>query len=154
MEEKIIIKDAAAADDDVLDKYNEIWDKIKETLSIKFHSMPVYDEQYIKAKVRVFNGVIKTNFLCDEVPKENKHYTCIACITIDSVMRMEKKNYPQVYLEECKYKIKKTAMTKAELESESESGSESELESDTELELKSELESDTEKLFLLIVILF
>ena len=38
-------------DDDVLDKYNEIWDKIKETLSIKFHSMPVYDKQYIKAKV-------------------------------------------------------------------------------------------------------
>ena len=128
-------------DDDVLDKYNEIWDKIKETLSIKFHSMPVYDEKYIKAKVREFNGVIKTNFLGDEVPKENKHYTCIACITIDSVMRMEKKNYPQVYLEECKYRMKKTKMTKfieAELESESE------LESDIELELKSELESDTE----------
>ena len=50
-------------DDDVLDKYNEIWDKIKETFSIKFHSMPIYDEQYIKAKVREFNGVIKTNFL-------------------------------------------------------------------------------------------
>ena len=49
-------------DDDVLDKCNEIWDKIKETLSIKFHSIPVYDEQYIKAKVREFNGVIKTNF--------------------------------------------------------------------------------------------
>ena len=80
-------------DDDVLDKYNEIWDKIKETLSIKFHSMPVYDEKYIKAKVREFNGVIKTNFLGDEVPKENKHYTCIACITTDSVMRMENKNY-------------------------------------------------------------
>ena len=39
-------------DDDVLDKYNEIWDKIKEKLNIKFHSMPVYDEIYIKAKVR------------------------------------------------------------------------------------------------------
>ena len=39
-------------DDDVLDKYKEIWDKIKETLSIKFHSMPVFDEKYIKAKVR------------------------------------------------------------------------------------------------------
>ena len=130
-------------DDDVLDKYNEIWDKIKETLSIKFHSMPVYDEKYIKAKVREFNGVIKTNFLSDEVPKENEHYTCIACITIDSVMRMEKKNYPQVYLEECKYKIKKTKMTnfiKAELESDSESESEC----DIELELKSELKSDTE----------
>ena len=54
-------------DDDVVDKYNEIWDKIKETLSIKFHSMPVYDEKYIKAKVREFSGVIKTNFLGDEV---------------------------------------------------------------------------------------
>ena len=35
---------------DVLDKYNEIWDKIKEKLNIKFHSMPVYNEKYIKAK--------------------------------------------------------------------------------------------------------
>ena len=94
-------------DDYVLDKYNEIWDKIKETLNIKFHSMPAYDEKYIKAKVREFSGVIKTNFLRDEVPKENEHYTSIACITIDSVMKIERKNYPKVYLEECKYKIKK-----------------------------------------------
>ena len=78
-------------DDDVLDKNNEIWDKIKERLSIKFHSTPVYDEKYIKAKVREFNGVINTNFLGDEIPKEGMHYTCITCITIDSVMRMEKK---------------------------------------------------------------
>ena len=45
--------------------------------------------------------------LGDKLPKENVHQTCIACTTIDSVMKMEKKNYPQVYLEECKYKIKK-----------------------------------------------
>ena len=73
------------------------------------------------------------------------HYTCIACITTDSVMRMEKKNFPQVYLEECKYKIKKTRMTKfinTELKSESESGSE--LESKSELEPQSEFRSDTE----------
>ena len=125
--------------DDMLDKYNEIWDKIKETLNVKFHSMSVYDEKYIKAKVREFNGVIKTNFLGDEIPKESMHYTCIACITIDSVMRMEKKNYPQVYLEECKYRMKKTKMTKF-IEAELESESESELESDIELELKSDTE--------------
>ena len=130
-------------DDDVLDKYNEIWDKIKETLSIKFHSRPVYDEKYIKAKVREFSGVIKTNFLGDKIPKESMHYTCIACITIDSVMRMEKNNYPQVYLEECKYRMKKTKMTKF-IEAELESGSGLELESDFELELRSELKSDTE----------
>ena len=61
------------------------------------------------------------------------HYTCIAYITIDSVMRMEKKNYPQVYLEEFKYKMKKTKMSKfIDIELESESQSESELESDAE----------------------
>ena len=53
--------------------------------------MPVYDEKYIKAKVREFNGVIKTNLLGDEIPNKGMHYTCIACITIDSIMRMEKK---------------------------------------------------------------
>ena len=63
--------------------------------------MPIYDEKYIKAKVREFNGVIKTNFMkC--LKKTN-----ITCITIDYVMRMEKKNYPQLYLEECKYRKKK-----------------------------------------------
>ena len=40
--------------------------------------------------------------------KEKEHYTCIACVTNDSIMRMEKKNYPQVYLEQCKYRMKKT----------------------------------------------
>ena len=65
----------------------------------------------------------------------------IACITIDSVMRMEKKNYGQVYLEECKHRTKMRKITKFiedELESESES------ESDNELEVRSELESDSE----------
>ena len=94
-------------DDDVLDKYSKLWDKIKETLSIKIHSMPVYDEKYIKAKRRGFNDVIKKNFLDDKIPKKNLHCTCFACITIDSVMRMEKKSYPQVYLEECKYRMKR-----------------------------------------------
>ena len=86
-------------DDNVLDKYNKIWDKIKEKLNITFHSMPVYDKTYIKVKVGEFDGLVKTIFLGDGVPKENLHYTCIACVTIDSVIRMEKK-YPHVYLEE------------------------------------------------------
>ena len=87
----------------MLDKYNEIWGKIKNTLNMQFHSMPVFNEKYIKAKVREFNGVIKTNFLGDEIPKQSMHYACIAYIAIDCVMRLEIKNYPQVYLEELKY---------------------------------------------------
>ena len=67
------------------------------------------------------------------------HYTWIACITINSVMRIEKKNYPQLYLEECKYKIKKTKMTKfknTDLESDLDSASELELESKSESDAK------------------
>ena len=132
-------------DDNVLDKYNEIWDVIKKKLKIKFHSMPVYDEKYLKTKVREYDGVIKTNFLGNDVPKENMHYTCIACITIDSVMRMEKKNYPQVYLEECKYKIKKIQMSRfinTELDSDSESGSE--WDAKLMAKLKSDNDNDSE----------
>ena len=127
----------------VLNIYNQIWDKIKEKLNIKFHSMLVYDQTYIKAKVREFDGVIKTNFLGDEIPKENMHYTCIACITIDSVMRMNKKNHPQVYLEECKYKMKKIQMSRF-INAELESDSESESKSDTELESKLKSDSNSE----------
>ena len=69
------------------------------------------------------------------MPKENMHYTCIACITIDSVMRMDKKYFPQVYLEECKYKIKKIQMSRfinTELKSDSDSDSDSVAESEND----------------------
>ena len=78
-------------DDEVWDKYHEIWNAIKNKLGIKFHSEPVYEYRYLKAKVREFEGVIKTNFLDNDIPKENMHYTCIACITIGSVLRIDKK---------------------------------------------------------------
>ena len=131
-------------DDKVREKYKEIQKVIKSKLGIKFHSEPIYEQKYINAKVREFDGVIKTNFLGNGVPKENMHYTCIACLTIDSVMKMNKKNYPQVYLEECKYKIKKIQMSRfinAELESNSDSDSESDSE---ELTTKLESNSDSE----------
>ena len=56
---------------------------------------------------------------------------CIACITIDSVMNFDKKNHPQVYLEQCKYRPKKIQMSRfinTELKSDSES-------SDSDLDL-------------------
>ena len=69
------------------------------------------------------------------MPKENMYYTCIACITIDSVMNIDKKNYPQVYLEECKYRIKKTQIKFIKIELKSDS--DSDLDLDSELEWKS-----------------
>ena len=77
-------------DNEVWEKYDKIWDEIKNKLGIKFHSEPVYEYKYLKTKEREFDGVIKTNLLGNDVPKQNIHYTCIACITIDSVMRIDK----------------------------------------------------------------
>ena len=78
-------------DDEVWEKYEKIWDVIKHKLSIKFHSKPIYIQKYLKAKVREFDGVIHTNILGNDTPKENMHYACIAFITIDSVKRIDKK---------------------------------------------------------------
>ena len=91
--------------------------------------------------------MIKTNFLGNDVPKKNMHYTCIVCITIDSVMKMDKKNHPQVYLEECKYKIKKIQISRfinIELKSDSDSELDSEEESKFDAELMAQLESGSD----------
>ena len=76
--------------DEVWEKYKEVWHVLKNKLGIKFHNEPIYGKKYLKAKIREFDGGIKTNFLGNGLPKENMYYTCIACITIDSVARMNK----------------------------------------------------------------
>ena len=55
--------------DSVLVKYNEIWNKPKNILNIKFHSTPVFDEKY-KNEAKEFNGVFNTNFGSDKVLKK------------------------------------------------------------------------------------
>ena len=89
------------------EKHNQIWNKIKELVGVKFYSEPIYDGKYIKTKVKTFSEVINKMFSGDEIPKERVEYVSIACISVDSVLRVDKKNYPQVYLEQCKYKMKK-----------------------------------------------
>ena len=122
-------------DEEVGGKFEQTWNVIKNKLEIKFHSEPVYEYKYLKTKVREYDGVIKTNFLGNGIPKENMHYTCIACITIDSVMKMNKKYFLQVYLEECKYKIKKIQMSRfinAELDSDSDSDDDNDSDNDSD----------------------
>ena len=77
--------------------------------------------------------------------KKKKQYSCIACIAIDSVMR---ENHPQVYLGECKYRIKKIQMSRF-INTESEPDSEAESKSDTELMTKLKSYSDSEEVILL-----
>ena len=105
---------------------------IENKLNIKFYGQPIFENKYLKAKLRELNGNIKTKFLGNNVPKEHTYYTCIACITLDSVLKMNKKNYPQIYLEECKYKVKQVRTPRfinTELESDLESDVEADLDS-------------------------
>ena len=98
-------------DDEVYIKYNSIWNKIKELLGgIKLSSEPIYDDQHIKTKVKTFSDIIKILFDGNEIPKERIEYVCIPCISVDSVLKVDKKWCPQVYLEQCKYKTKKREM--------------------------------------------
>ena len=73
-------------------KYTEIGNEIKNLLNVKFHSQPIYDDKYIKPKVKTFNSMISTRFSGNEVPKERNHYICIVTICIDSVLRADEKN--------------------------------------------------------------
>ena len=94
-------------DESVHLKYTETWNKIKKLLGIRFHSHPFYDDKYIKTKVKTFSSMINTLFSCYKIPKERNHYICITAVCIDSVLTVGKKNYPQVYLKQCKYKMKR-----------------------------------------------
>ena len=90
--------------------------------------------------------MIKTIFWSSDKPKENMHYTCITCITIDSVLIIDKKNHPQVSLEECKYWLKGIRIPKL-INTAFKSDPESDLDSDLEkieAKINNELESDSD----------
>ena len=84
-------------DDEVYFKYNSIWNRVKELLGgIKLSSDVIYDDQYIKTKVKTFSEVIKTLSDGGKIPEEKVEYTCLARNSIDSVLKIDKRWYPQV----------------------------------------------------------
>ena len=93
-------------DKEVYGKYDEIWDVVKSLLKLKFAASPIRDDKYILAKSKIFKKKNLTTFNNNIVPIEKNHYICIPAIDIDSVLKIDKKAYPQAYFEECKYKLK------------------------------------------------
>ena len=94
-------------DKEVYKKYNEIWEAVRKLLKLKFFVNPVRDNRYIITKLKIFNKINRTTFTDNVIPIEKNHYICIPAIDIDSVLKTEKRAYPQAYLEQCKYKLKK-----------------------------------------------
>ena len=92
-------------DSKLFKKYCKIWKTIRSLLGIEFDSEPVYDDidSYIKTKVKMYDNRVNTNFHGKEVPKVDASYKCLSLIMLDSVVKVGKKYYPQVFLEECKY---------------------------------------------------
>ena len=122
----------------LLKKYTKIWETIEGLMKINFESKPVYGEdvKYIKTKIKTYAGSIITNFHNKKMPKEKAPCKCLSIIMIDSVIRVNKKYYPQTLLEECKYiqeKIKIENYIDEDIEnSESDSDFNNETESDND----------------------
>ena len=88
-----------------LRNYNKIWEKIEKLMRIDFESKPVYgdDDKYIKTKIKICADNMITNFHNKKMPKEKAPCKCLSIIMVDSVIKVNKKYYPQTSLEECKY---------------------------------------------------
>ena len=126
-------------DNKLLKKYNKIWEKISNLINIEFDSEPVYsdNDKYIKTKIKMYEDRVNTNFQGKKIPKVNASYTCLSVIMLDSVIRVNKKYYPQTLLEECKYIIRKNKMENLidddlDLSSSDESDNQSDNEADNE----------------------
>ena len=100
------------SDNKILKKYKEIWEKVANLLTIKFDSEHISGDvdKYIKTKIKTYGDRVNTNFHGQKMPKENATYKCISLIILDSVIRVNKKYYPQTLLEECKCAIKNNKM--------------------------------------------
>ena len=127
-------------DKQLLINHNRIWEKIEKLMKIVFESQPVYgdDDKYIKTKIKIYAKNIIRSFHNKKKRKEKIQCKCISIITIDSVIKANKKYYLQTLLEECKYiqeKVKTENYIDEDLEnSKSDSNSQDETESDIDNE--------------------
>ena len=99
-------------DEKLLKKYTKIFERVSNFMKIEFDSEPVYgdSDKYIKTEIKSYGDKINTNFQGKKIPKENASYKCLSLTLLDSVIRANKRYYSQIFLEECKYEIKKSKM--------------------------------------------
>ena len=119
----------------LLKHYNKVWERIEKLIKINFESKPVYvhDDKYIKTKIKIYADSIVTNFHNKKIPKEKSPCKCPSLVILDSIIKANKKYYPQTFPEESKYvqeKIKNENYIDDDLKSDSDSNEE--IESDNE----------------------
>ena len=88
-------------DDQLLQRYNTIWDKASADTKNEFDSEPVYDKNYLKAKVKSHDDKV-TDFCDKKIPNLDSNHTCLAIISFNSALNKDGNYYLQVFLIECK----------------------------------------------------
>ena len=93
-------------DDDFLEKYDTIWDKVSADIKQEFDSEPLYNKEILKTKINSHGDEV-TDFYDKKIPKVGSNHTCLAVVSLDSALKKDEKYYLQVFLKECKYVEKK-----------------------------------------------
>ena len=94
-------------DEEVVIKTNKIWKKITKNMVLNQTVRQFMTLNCTKTKLKTYDDKVNTVFTDNEIPKEKIHYSCIAAISVDCMLKLDGENYPQVYLEQCKYRLKK-----------------------------------------------
>ena len=93
-------------DNDLLEKYNTIQDKVSANIKIEFDSEPIYNKEFLKTKIK-YQGDKATDFCDKKIPKVDSNHTCLAVISLDSAPKKDDNYCRQVFLIECKFIEKK-----------------------------------------------
>ena len=86
-------------DDDLLEKYDTILDKVGADTKKEFDSEPVYNKNFLKTKIKSHGDEV-TDFYGKTIPKANSNHSCLAVISLDFVLIKDENYYPQVFLKD------------------------------------------------------
>ena len=86
---------------DLIEKYNTIWDKASADIEKEFDDEPLYNNKILKTNIKSHDEV--TDFYDKEIPKVDSNHNCLAIMSLDSALNKDGNYYPQVFLKECKF---------------------------------------------------
>ena len=92
-------------DEKIYEKYHEIWEVTRNLLEINFTVNPIRDYKYLVAKLKIFDRINRTTFNNNSISMGKKAFHLHSRIT--ALLKIDKRAYPQAYLEQFKYKLKK-----------------------------------------------
>ena len=95
----------------LVEKNKAIWTKIEDLKNIELNALPVYDDRYIKIKIRIYGDKVYTNFRDLNVPEDDIEYELFTIISTDSFLVYVNKYYLLLYLDNCAYKTANKQMT-------------------------------------------